>query len=297
LPESRSGASRSSHSLATLVRLALEEDRARSDATTRRVLPRPTPAAGLVTVQEAGTLSGMRPAVAVARAMRLRATALARDGATLRPGAPVLRLEGDARGILAAERTILNFLMHLSGVATLTRRTVERARKGNPRFEVLATRKTTPGLRELEKEAVVHGGGRPHRSDLASAILVKNNHLSLAGLDGALGRLRESELRDAEVEVRSVGEARRVLQRGIRRLLLDNFRAPEARRAVRAIRQMPGGARAYLELSGGIRPERIREFARTGADAASLGALTHSAPALPFHLTVRRRPARARRPR
>lgn len=288
---------RTSRSLESLVRRALDEDRAQFDATTRRIFPRSIPAIGTVTAQHVGTLSGMRSAVAVARAMRLRATELAQDGATLRRGTPVLRLEGDARKILAAERTVLNFLMHLSGVATLTRWTVDEARKANPSFQVLATRKTTPGLRELEKEAVVHGGGRPHRQDLEAALLVKNNHLALAGLDGALARLGEGALRTAQIEVWSIPDARRALQRGVRRLLLDNFSPAGARRTVRAIRQMPGGARAYLELSGGIRPDRIREFSRTGADAASLGALTHSAPALPFHLTMRRRTAPERRPR
>lgn len=280
--------------LRTIVRRALEEDRAWQDITTRAVVPRGRPVVGIITAQRAGTLSGLVPAIAVARGMGIRATALATDGAPIARGSAVLRLEGEARRVLSAERTVLNFLMHLSGIATLTRRTVTEARRAAPRFRVLGTRKTTPGLRSFEKEAVRHGGGGPHRGDLRAAILVKNNHIAVVGLDAALEALSSAERRRAEVEVRSIEEARRALSHGIRKLLLDNFSAPSAKRTVRAIRQLPRGRGAFLELSGGIRPTQIRSFARTGADAASLGSLTHSAPALPFHLVVRRRPVHRR---
>jgi nicotinate-nucleotide pyrophosphorylase (carboxylating) len=239
----------------------------------------------------------MAAAAATARALGLTVVAAARDGSRVRPGTVVLRLRGDGRRLLAAERTLLNFLMHASGVATATRRAVDRARGTPRRLEVWATRKTLPGLRDLEKAAVVHGGGRPHRRDLSDAILIKNNHLQLVPLPEALRRaLAAADPGDrVQVEVRTVGEALRAARAGAPALLVDNASPARARAVVRALERAGLRRGRWVEVSGGITPETVGRYRSVGADAVSLGSLTHSAPALPFHLTLRtvrlRRPA------
>src|SRR5580658_9305567 len=265
-PSDRGRADRAS--VAGLARRALAEDRSDRDRTTRALVPRPVPAEGRVVAQAAGVLSGVTLARAVARAGGVQVAAARADGTRVRRGDIVLRLRGDARRILAVERTVLNVLMHASGVASLTARAV-RAARGAPRpLEVWATRKTLPGLRDLEKAAVVHGGGRPHRRDLSDGILVKNNHLALMPLADAV----------------------RAARAGADALLIDNASPRRARSIVRALVAARLRRGRWVELSGGITPGTVAAYRRVGADAVSLGSLTHSAPALPFHLELR--PAR-----
>ncbi len=230
-----------------------------------------------------------------ARALGLRVRSARPDGSPVRPGTVVVRLVGDARRILSIERTLLNFLMHASGVATATSRAVAGARGSAPPLAVWATRKTLPGLRDLEKAAVVHGGGAPHRRDLSDAFLIKNNHLVLLDLPSAVARARARARpgEPVEVEVRTVDQALRAARAGADVLLLDNVSPPRARGIVRALARAGLRRGRRIELSGGISPGSIRRYRSVGADVASLGALTHSAPALPFHLTLR--PARLRR--
>ena len=271
-----------------LARRALREDRAARDRTTRLVLPRPVTAEAAVVAQSTGVLSGMSPARATASALGLKVTAALADGRRVRRGTVVLRVRGDLRRILAAERTILNFLMHASGVASATRRAVEAAR-GAPRpLEVWATRKTLPGLRDLEKEAVVHGGGRPHRRDLSDAVLIKNNHLAVVPLGEAIARARRRARpgERIEVEVRSRSEALAAARAGADALLLDNLAPRSARAVVRSLERAGLRRGRWIELSGGITPERVAAYRSVGADAVSLGGITHSAPALPFHLVL-----------
>ncbi|MFY9716668.1 MAG: nicotinate-nucleotide diphosphorylase (carboxylating), partial [Thermoplasmata archaeon] len=182
------GSRRPAGPLDRLVRAALWEDRTGQDRTTRAILTAPRRAVGTVTAQARGTLSGMQPARAIARVAGLTLRSAKRDGDPIRRGSVVLVLRGDARKILAVERTLLNFLMHASGVATATARAVDRA---GP-LQVWGTRKTVPGLRDLQKAAIRHGGGSPHRRDLAAAFLVKNNHLALVPLPEAVRRARRA---------------------------------------------------------------------------------------------------------
>ena len=275
--------------ISSLVRRALAEDRVRADRTTRALFPRPVPAEGIVTAQTHGVLSGMEAVRAVARALGLRVRAARPDGSPVRPGTVVARLAGDARRILSAERTLLNFLMHASGVATVTARAVAGTRGAARPLSVWATRKTLPGLRDLEKAAVVHGGGRPHRRDLSDAFLIKNNHLALLDLPTAVARARSQARRGVpvEVEVRSAKEALRAARAGADVLLIDNASPRRARTIVRTLERAGLRRGRRVELSGGISPQNIRRYRSVGADVASLGALTHSAPALPFHLTLR----------
>lgn len=224
--------------------------------------------------------------VAAARRQGLFARARVADGSPVRAGGVVVELRGDVRRILAMERTLLNVLMHASGVATSTAAAVGAVRGSRPRLRIYATRKTLPGLRDLEKAAVVDGGGEPHRRDLADAVLLKSNHLALVPMAVAVERLRRRWGRTApiEVEVSSAREALRAARAGVDRLLLDNTSPSASRAIVRALVRAGLRRRVFVELSGGITPQNVRRYARVGADAASLGSLTHSAAALPFHL-------------
>jgi len=271
-----------------LARRALAEDRASRDRTTRFVLDHPAVAEGRVVAQGSGVLSGVGAARAVARSQGLVVTKALRDGSRVRPGTVVLRLRGDVRRILSAERTLLNFLMHASGVATETRRAVDATRGARRPLEVWATRKTLPGLRDLEKAAVVHGGGRPHRRDLSDAVLIKNNHLAVVPLAEAVVRAR-ARARPGErvqVEVRSRSEAIAAARAGADALLLDNLSPRTARAVVRSLERAGLRRGRWVELSGGITPDRVAAYRTVGADAVSLGGITHSAPALPFHLVL-----------
>ncbi|HUZ80046.1 MAG TPA: carboxylating nicotinate-nucleotide diphosphorylase [Thermoplasmata archaeon] len=287
-PRHRRVGSKSS-SVARAARAALEEDRFRSDRTTSFVLHGPAPAEARVVAQASGRLSGMAPALACARIGRLRVVRALRDGSRLRRGSVVLVLRGDARHMLGVERTLLNYLMHLSGIATVTAKTVERVRSAPHPPQIWATRKTTPGLRDLEKEAVVHGGGHPHRRDLSDAVLVKSNHLALVPLRPTLARVRSPRGRTPriEVEVRNVREAIAVARAGVSRMLIDNATPARARAIVGALQRVGLRSGRWIELSGGLTPQNVRAYAGVGADALSLGALTHSAPALPFRMQVR----------
>jgi nicotinate-nucleotide pyrophosphorylase (carboxylating) len=278
-----------------LLRRALDEDRWTHDVTTRALLPHHLSGRARVIAQAPGVLSGLDVAKALARIARLRYSTSLADGDNVHAGTVVLELSGDLRRILAVERTLLNLLMHLSGVATLTAKTVAAARRTRPGFRIRATRKTLPGLRDLEKAAVVHGGGEPHRRDLSDAVLIKSTHLDLVPLEVAIRRASAHQplRQNLQVEVRSLAQARAAVAAGARRLLIDNQTPATVRRIVRVLRRSREGTSTEVEVSGGIRPETVAAYARTGADAASLGRLTHSAPALPFHLTLgpRRRPS------
>jgi nicotinate-nucleotide pyrophosphorylase (carboxylating) len=280
---------RGSRAMAVLARAALREDRAGNDRTTDSVLRGPAPARAEVVAQGQGILSGGGVARAAATAVGLRVRSPVRDGARLRAGRVVLILEGDARKILAAERTILNVLMHASGVATATARAVRATRGSRRPLEVWATRKTLPGLRDLEKAAVEDGGGHPHRRDLSEGLLLKSNHLTLVPLSTAIDRLRRRARpgERVEVEVRGRTEAIRAARAGATALLLDNTSPARARAIVAALEEAGLRAGRWVELSGGITPENVARYRGVGADAASLGALTHSAVAIPFHLRLR----------
>ncbi len=274
--------------LARAVASALDEDRFRDDRTTRALGIGAVPVEGRVIAQARGVLSGMSAAREVARRAGLAVVRARADGSAVRPGTEVLRLRGRARAILGAERTLLNYLMHLSGVATATARAVAAGRRARPPLEVWGTRKTLPGLRDLEKKAIVDGGGRPHRRDLSDAILVKNTHLALLPLPRALARLplaHDSAMR-VEVEVRTAREAIAVARAGVRAILIDNASPNTARAIVRALDRAGLRRGVFIELSGGITPERVGRYRRVGADAVSIGALSHSAAALPFHLEL-----------
>lgn len=284
-PRTRSSPAASRAFIAAL----LAEDRVGHDVTTSAVVPRGVPGVGTITAQARGVLSGGEVAARVARAVGLRARALLKDGADLRAGAAVLEVRGDLRDLLGVERSMLNLLMHLSGVATATREAVRAVARGPKPLRVYATRKTLPLLRDLEKQAVRDGGGHPHRRDLSDQVLIKNNHLALVPLGVALARARRryGRRKVIEVEVGSIAEALAAVRAGADAVILDNRTPREARAIVAALEKEGLRSRVWVELSGGLNARNLPRYARVGADAASLGALTHSAPALPFHLRLR----------
>jgi nicotinate-nucleotide pyrophosphorylase (carboxylating) len=266
-----------------LVARALAEDVGAGDVTSLATVPAGTRAVATITQKAAGVVYGLDAAEATLRALDpdVELERLGPEGTWREPPAPVLRATGDARALLAAERTALNFLQRLSGVATLTARCV-RAVEGTG-AQVLDTRKTTPGLRALEKAAVLAGGGANHRAGLYDMVLIKENHAALAGGVGAAVRAARAAFPDVplEVECSTRAEVDESLRAGAPRILLDNMRPDE----LRAVAAHVAG-RAELEASGGIVFDALRAHADTGVDFISIGALTHSAPALDLSLIL-----------
>ena len=263
-----------------LIDRALAEDVGPGDLTTAAVVPRGIQARARIEQRAPGAVAGLQVAEAVFRRLdpMLRWHGHASEGEWREPGLAA-EVAGSAAPILAGERVALNFLGRLSGVATLTARFV-RAVEGTG-AHILDTRKTTPGMRAIEREAVAAAGGTNHRSGLYDAILVKENHAVLAGGVGEAARLAAAADATAEVECATLEEVEAALATGTGRLLLDNMSAGDLRRAV----ELAAG-RAELEASGGIGLENVREIAETGVDYISIGALTHSAPALDLSLLV-----------
>lgn len=262
-----------------LVRGALDEDAAFGDVTTlATVLATRRTRARLVT-REPGVISGVALALAAFRLLdeHVEIRVDSEDGKVLHRDETVLYLSGHARGLLAAERTALNFMQHLSGVATLTHRFVEAVR--GTRAAIVDTRKTLPGWRRLEKYAVRCGGGVNYRFDLASAVLIKDNHLAAVDGDVALAVKRAREYAPAgtplQIEVETPAQARVAVDAGAESILLDNM-SNDAMRECVAIAK----GRAVTEASGGVNLGNIRGIAETGVDRISIGAITHSAPAL-----------------
>jgi nicotinate-nucleotide pyrophosphorylase (carboxylating) len=267
-----------------LVARALLEDLGAGDVTAEAVVPEDATGRAAITQKAPGVLFGVDVAAEVFRQAGAELEGVAGEG-EWRADVPVeiARATGSARALLAAERTALNLLGHLSGIATITARFV-RAIDGTG-ARILDTRKTTPGLRALEKAAVAAGGGTNHRMGLYDAILIKENHAALAGGVGeAVRRAREAQpdLR-IEVECRDLDEVRQAADAGADWLLLDNMSPTELRDAVAAAR---GSSGPELEASGGVTLETVAEIAATGVDFISVGALTHSAPTLDLSMTL-----------
>jgi nicotinate-nucleotide pyrophosphorylase (carboxylating) len=270
-----------------LVELALAEDLGSAgDVTSQAVIPEGLAGRGVFVARAPGVVAGLPAAAAVCAAIdsRLKFEALVADGARVKPGDRLALVAGPMRKILAAERTALNFLQQLSGVATLTRRYVD-AVAGLP-CQILDTRKTTPGWRLLEKYAVRCGGGHNHRMGLYDGILIKDNHLAALGGDVVraveAARAKLGETLPLEIEVDTLEQLERALTCKPDMILLDNMSPEQLREAVR--RRNEKAPEVLLESSGGITLENVRAVAETGVDRISIGALTHSAPALDIAL-------------
>src|SRR5712664_3368477 len=294
-----------------VVRRALEEDIGMGDATTAAAVPPHASARAHILARQTLVCAGLPIAEKIFRALdpEILVTCPHNDGSFVEPGAEIVQIKGNARAILAGERTTLNFLAHLCGIATLTRRFVEQL--AGTRTRIRDTRKTTPGLRALEKYAVKTGGGANHRFGLYDAILLKENHIALAGgIKAALDKAhtyaspkvpppRAASAYDAagldpevagpgplsvQIEVRNESELREALEAGAESVLLDNVSVEGARRWVELARSLRSDC--VIEISGGVTLENARAYAETGADFLSSGMLTHSAPAANLSLLV-----------
>jgi nicotinate-nucleotide pyrophosphorylase (carboxylating) len=284
--------------LLAAARVAVTEDLALGDVTTAALIPAPYPARATIIAREEMTVAG----IAVARQVfhevdaAVRVVRAVKDGSRVKSNAAVLIVEGEGRSLLAAERAAVNFLQHLSGIATLTHRFCA-AVKGY-RAQIVDTRKTLPGLRALEKWAVALGGGRNHRQSLGDGILIKDNHLALLRARGIgpaeacrLARQRAPHGLRIIIEAQTLSQVREAVDGGAEVVLLDNMTAQQVREACDLIK-----GRALSEVSGGITLHNVAEMAAAGADLISIGALTHSAPAADLSMDIAGlRPTRKRR--
>jgi len=269
--------------LERVVLAALAEDVGQGDVTTEATIPPDAVGTAELLVKEPGVVCGLRAAEATFRALdpELEFESLVPEGGVVEQVATVAVVTGSERAILTGERVALNFLGRLSGIATLTRRYVDAV--AGTGAAILDTRKTTPGLRALEKHAVVCGGGRNHRFGLDDGVLIKDNHLRASGsIADAVERLRDATILPVEVECDTLEQVSEALSSGVDAILLDNMALDELRSAVALV-----GGRARLEASGGITLDNIRAVAETGVDEISVGALTHSACSLDVSLELK----------
>lgn len=270
--------------LTEIVARALAEDIGPGDVTTMATVDVGTPCRGEIIAKAQGVIAGLRVAEIAFEQVdpQTRFEYASRDGDRVSPGTVIARLDGDAHAILSAERTALNFLQRMSGIATLTARYVEAV--AGTAARICDTRKTAPGLRALDKYAVAAGGGANHRIGLFDGVLIKENHIRAAGGIGQavrLARERAHHLLKVEVEVTSLSELEAALDARADVVLLDNMSVADVAAAVEA-----AGGRCRLEVSGGVTLENVRAFAECGVDYISVGALTHSAPALDISLEI-----------
>ena len=274
-----------------LIDLALAEDVGPGDWTTEWTVDPEVVGRAVIVAKGTVVVAGGQVATEVFRRVepKLRVELKAQDGEELRPGDVLLEVQGPLRGILTGERVALNFLGHLSGVATLTRRFVVAVQ--GTRTRILDTRKTLPGWRILEKEAVRAGGGENHRMGLHDMVLVKDNHLVAAGgVKQAVQRVREGNGAglEVEVEVKTLEELKEVLALGVHRVLLDNMDLETMKEAVARVATL-GEGRPLVEASGNMNLDSVRSVAETGVDFISVGALTHSAPGADLSLRIIKR--------
>ena len=276
------------HAIDTIVRAALDEDSPWGDLTSEMLIPADAVATAQLVAREAGIFSGGAVFAAAFRLVdpRINVHLHASDGSAFAAGDLLAEASGPARGILTAERIGLNFVQRMSGIAALTARYV--AETAGTQARIVDTRKTTPGLRAIERQAVRDGGGHNHRFSLSDAVMAKDNHLavlSAGGMDlteALLGvRAKLSHTSHFEVEVDSIGQIEAVLAAGIDTIMLDNFTADDLREGVRQV-----AGRAIVEASGGVSLETVRRIAESGVDVISVGALTHSVRSLDLGLDV-----------
>lgn len=264
-----------------LIKTALEEDIGPGDITSEAVVPMDLNVRAFILVKEEGIICGLEVAKLVFQTLepKIIFRKLVKDGEKIRAGKKIAEIYGNARKILSAERTALNFLQRLSGIATLTNEFVNGVEPH--KVKILDTRKTTPGLRLLEKYAVRTGGGKNHRLGLWDEILIKGNHVDLVGLKEAVKKAKELG-KKVEVEARSLKEVKQGLEAGADIIMLENMDLKTIKQGVRLI-----GKRALIEVSGGVNLDNVREIAKAGPDWISIGRLTHSVKSLDISLRIK----------
>ena len=241
------------------------------------------PVRAQIKADEFGYLAGLEESKAIFEHFELDVDSQFTDGSEIKKGDIVLEINGSSRSILAAERLALNFLGRMSGIASLTRECVKISRG----VKIAGTRKTTPGFREYEKKAIAIGGGDPHRLTLSDAILIKDNHIKIAGLENAIMNAKKIHpTKEIEIEVDNSKDAIKVAKLGVNIIMFDNMPPEDIIYTVEELKKEDLRTRVRLEASGGINMENISEFARTGVDMMSLGILKHSAPWVNFSLDI-----------
>ncbi|MGC8816700.1 MAG: carboxylating nicotinate-nucleotide diphosphorylase [Candidatus Hadarchaeum sp.] len=271
------------------IREMLAEDFGRGDVTSEVLIKPNLRAKAEVISKQEGMLAGAREAAMIFREVGVRAKIRHRDGENIQPGDVVLELEGPARKILGAERVALNLMMRMSGIATVTRELIERARRKNPKIVIAATRKTAPLLKYFDKRAVKVAGGWPHRFDLSDQVLIKDNHLRLVGpITMAVRKFKEQgNYGKIEVETTTPEEALEAARAGADIVMLDNMSPSQIRQAIRLLGREGLRKRVTLEASGGITPANVAEYATTGVDIISTSYMTMRACAIDMSLKVK----------
>lgn len=266
----------------------LAEDVGQGDVTSEAVVPAGLKIEAVVLAKQAGVAAGIEEITIFMESLGLSVKAEVADGDEIRSGSVILNISGNARAILSAERTMLNLLSRMSGIATATRKLTEKLRKANLTAKVAATRKTVPGLQYFDKKAVLVGGGDPHRLRLDDMILLKDNHLAVArSIANAVKKAKAASVnKKIEVEVTSIEDALKAAEAGADIVMLDNFSPRQVRKAVEALKKAGFFRKILLEVSGGITEQNLMEYASAQVDVISMGALTHSAKALNISLEV-----------
>ena len=265
------------------------EDIGQGDITTSVVVEDGTRAEADVIAKQSGVIAGIEEAMILLESLGLEVKALITDGQEVKERQVLLNVSGNARNILTVERTLLNILSHMSGIATATRNLVEKLRKARLKTKVACTRKTAPGLMYFDKKAVQVGGGDTHRVHLDDMILIKNNHITIAGsVKKAVETAKKSAslTKKVEVEVTKTEDILNAVRSGADIMMLDNFPPEKVRKAVDLLRENSLRGKVLLEASGGITSENVLDYASTGVDLVSLGELTHSPRALDISLEI-----------
>jgi len=266
-----------------------EEDIGHGDVTTSQIVPPGTVVKAEIIAKEKGIVAGLEEAFVFTETFGLQAKALVEDGSEISEKTRVLQVQGDAATLLSIERTLLNLLSRMSGIATATNRLVEKLRRAGYQTRVASTRKTAPGLSAFDKKAVMIGGGDAHRWGLDDMILIKDNHISIAGsVKQALEKVRRkaSFSKKVEVEVTGVGQVLEAVNAGADIVMLDNFASKQARKAIDLLKKSKVRDRVMVEASGRITEQNILEYAAAGVDIVSLGAITQSVQALDMSLEI-----------
>jgi len=267
----------------------LAEDVGMGDLTSALIVPAGVQAEAIITAKEAGTVAGVEEVTILAASIGLSICAEVIDGAEIKKDQILLKIEGDARLILSAERTMLNLLCRMSGIATTTRRLAAVLKKANSVARIAATRKTAPGLLYFDKKAVLIGGGDPHRLHLDDMILIKDNHIAVAGSAEAAvknAKKKASFSKKIEVEISNIEDSVKVANAGADIIMLDNFTPSQINQAAKILKEEGYFGKVLLEASGGITEENLKDYAKTPVNIISVGALTHSPTALDISLEI-----------
>jgi len=267
----------------------LKEDLGQGDVTTSILIPDGTRVEAEIIAKESGVIAGIEEAKILLEGLGVKVEAKVKDGQKISSGKTIMKLEGDAKTILAAERTVLNLISRMSGIATQTNKIIRKVRAAGYKTIIACTRKTAPGLEYFDKKAVWLGGGDPHRLHLDDMILIKDNHIAVIGnMKKAIkiARRKASFSKKIEVEVSSVNEAVEAAKAGADIIMLDNFTPKDIKKTIEKLQKKKLRKRVLIEASGKINEENILEFASAGVDIISLGSLTHSVKALDISLEI-----------